>query len=135
MDFRMPEYRDAKVEDYELCQDGVVARKDRWETAVRSIRHLVGLDAREFEISDVIEEVRKLAAERESWLILSELEAEDFPDDGTIVSIRLHDGCLLRGACYHNAHCWTWKGSCYNAAVVEAWRLEPVEHPLRAAAS
>lgn len=36
-DFRKPELRDAKVEDYEFDGTGEVVRKDRWETAVRRI--------------------------------------------------------------------------------------------------
>lgn len=59
-DFRMPEFRDAKVEDYEIRADGAVVRKDRWETAVRSICSIVGMSVREFEIDDVVEEVQRL---------------------------------------------------------------------------
>lgn len=34
LDFRLPEFRDAKVEDYEFREDGKLVRKDRWESAV-----------------------------------------------------------------------------------------------------
>ena len=47
-DFRMPEFRDAKPEDYEFRRDGKIVRKDRWERAVQSLRFLVGIDRREF---------------------------------------------------------------------------------------
>ena len=59
-DFRLPEFLDSKVEDYEQRSDGAVVRKDRWERAVREICSLVGLSVREFEIDDVVEAVSKL---------------------------------------------------------------------------
>lgn len=61
-DFRMPEFRDAKVEDYEFREDGKLVRKDRWQRAVWSITSIVGMSVREFEIEDVVEAVRKLKA-------------------------------------------------------------------------
>lgn len=60
-DFRMPDFRDAKPEDYEFRSDGKLVRKDRWERGIGSIRLIVGVDGREFEIPDVVEAVRKLA--------------------------------------------------------------------------
>ena len=33
-DFRMPEFRGAKVEDYEFRKDGKIVRKDRWERGI-----------------------------------------------------------------------------------------------------
>ena len=60
MDFRLPEFRDAKVEDYEFREDGKLVRKDRWESAVREIKSLVLGDTREFEIDDVVAAVRDL---------------------------------------------------------------------------
>lgn len=61
-DFRMPEFRDAKVEDYEIREDGKLVRKDRWQRAIWSITSIVGMSVREFEIDDVVEAVRKLKA-------------------------------------------------------------------------
>ncbi|MEG0969430.1 MAG: hypothetical protein RSG92_29145, partial [Pseudomonas sp.] len=49
-DFRMPEFRDAKPEDYEFRGDGKIVRKDRWETGIYSIRYALGDRRREFEI-------------------------------------------------------------------------------------
>ncbi len=60
-DFRMPEFIDAKPEDYEFREDGKLVRKDRWYRAVISIASIVGISVREFEIEDVIESVRKIA--------------------------------------------------------------------------
>lgn len=65
-DFRMPEFRDAKVEDYEFRSDGKVVRKDRWEYAVHSIRNIVGPAGREFEIADVVEAVRVLKVAKDA---------------------------------------------------------------------
>lgn len=48
LDFRKPEYRDAKVEDYEFRADGALVRKDRWEVGIRTICGLVGMSDRDF---------------------------------------------------------------------------------------
>lgn len=41
-DIRMPEFRDANLEDLEFMGDGKVVRKDRWETGIRKIRSALG---------------------------------------------------------------------------------------------
>lgn len=56
-DFRAPEFRDAKVEDYEFRGDGKIVRKDRWEMGIQRIRELVNINAREFEIPEVVQAV------------------------------------------------------------------------------
>lgn len=61
-DFRMPEFVDAEAKDYEFRGDGKLVRKDRWERAVGTIRFLVGIDGREYEIDDVVERVRSMAS-------------------------------------------------------------------------
>ncbi len=53
-DFRMPEYRDAKPEDYEFRADGKLVRKDRWERGIRSIVGILGMSRDDFEIEDVV---------------------------------------------------------------------------------
>lgn len=45
-DFRLPQYRDAKPEDYEFRKDGVLVRKDRWETSMKKIASLFDVDMR-----------------------------------------------------------------------------------------
>ncbi len=60
LDFRLPEFRNAKVEDYEFREDGKLVRKDRWELAIHEIKRLVLGDAEEFEIDDVVAAVRDL---------------------------------------------------------------------------
>ena len=61
-DFRMPEFRDAKPEDYEFRDDGKVVRKDRWERAIGSIKYAMGDERREFEVEDVVKAVKALVA-------------------------------------------------------------------------
>lgn len=59
-DFRMPEFVDAKPEDYEFRADGKIVRKDRWEQAIQKIRNRLGDNRREFEIQDIINAVEAL---------------------------------------------------------------------------
>lgn len=60
-DFRMAHYRDAKAEDYEFRDDGVLVRKDRWEQAVRSIASAMGYEPRGcFEIEHLVCSVQML---------------------------------------------------------------------------
>ena len=61
-DFRKPEFRDAKPEDYEFRPDGELARKDRWEMAVRKIVGILGMSNSEFEIRDVLDGVENVVA-------------------------------------------------------------------------
>lgn len=46
-DFRLPQFRDAKPEDYEFRADGRLVRKDRWEKACRDIASLMGYSSRD----------------------------------------------------------------------------------------
>lgn len=61
-DIRMPEFRDAKLEDLEFRKDGKIVRKDRWETGIHSIRDALGDRRREFEIADIVNAVEALVA-------------------------------------------------------------------------
>lgn len=61
-DFRLPEFRGKDPKDYEFRRDGKVVRKDRWETAIHSIRYALGDERREFEIADIVATVRALVA-------------------------------------------------------------------------
>ena len=87
-DFRMPEFRDAKVEDYEIRADGKVVRKDRWETGIHQIKGIVGSSRGEFEIADVVDAVRKL---RGNW---EDAEPDEDPGHQTI-DLRLSCGTVL----------------------------------------
>ena len=63
-DIRLPEFKDAKLEDLEFRDDGRVVRKDRWEMGVRRIASAVGLNAREsWEIGQVVVTVAELVKE------------------------------------------------------------------------
>ncbi len=59
-DIRLPEFRDAKLEDLEFRADGKVVRKDRWETGIHAIRDLLGDERPEFEIDDIVAAVAAL---------------------------------------------------------------------------
>lgn len=48
-DFRLPEFRGAKVEDYEVRKDGRVVRKDRFEVSMREVARLMGADDNGYE--------------------------------------------------------------------------------------
>ena len=61
-DFRMPEFRGAKVEDYEFRKDGKIVRKDRWERGIYRINEALGDPRREFEIDDIVSAVRAMVA-------------------------------------------------------------------------
>lgn len=87
-DFRKPEFRGAKPEDYELREDGAVVRKDRWQTAIHQIRGIVGPKGREFEIKDVIDAVEKITG---NW---QDADPEEDPGLATI-DLRLSCGAVL----------------------------------------
>ncbi len=60
-DFRMPEYRDAKVEDFERRADGKLVRKDRWQTGMHHVASILSMNGRGgFEIDEVVAAVKKL---------------------------------------------------------------------------
>ena len=61
-DFRIPEFRDAKVEDYEFRDDDKLVRKDRWEQGIRRIATCFGI-TRDFEIDDLVLWVRAIVDE------------------------------------------------------------------------
>ena len=65
-DFRAPQFIGAKVEDYELRDDGAVVRKDRWEQALRNISLALDQPTRGgFEVVDVVEAVNEIVAKVE----------------------------------------------------------------------
>lgn len=61
-DIRIPEFRDANVEDLEFRSDGKVVRKDRWETGIHRIRGALGDHRNEFEIDEIVAAVEAMAA-------------------------------------------------------------------------
>lgn len=94
-DFRMEKYRDARVEDYEFRPDGALVRKDRWEMAVHSIRCLMELPARDFEIPEVVEAVERMVRKGqpfrevpEGWehRIVDPKTGNYFAPDGTLMN-------------------------------------------------
>ena len=61
-DVRMPEFKDAKLDDLEFRRNGKIVRKDRWETGIQSIRSLLGDCRNEFEITEIVQAVKALVA-------------------------------------------------------------------------
>ena len=70
-DFRMPEFRGKDPKDYEFRADGKVVRKDRWETAIHSIRDALGDNRHEFVVLHIVDAVRAMVA------TIPEPESED----------------------------------------------------------
>jgi hypothetical protein len=60
VDFRRPEFRDAKPEEYEFREDGELVRKDRWERGIRSVAISLRMSTRSFEIRDVLDTLDRL---------------------------------------------------------------------------
>jgi hypothetical protein len=75
-DFRMPEFRDAKVEDYEFRDgDDKLVRKDRWERGIHKIASILDMNGRTgFEIEDVIAKVVELNAANSAWLTFGDAD-------------------------------------------------------------
>jgi hypothetical protein len=110
MDFRMPEFRDAKTEDYEFRDDGKIVRKDRWERGVRSVASAVGFTGRrEWEIEDVVERVREIAVKEEGWLPFGKVDWRDVKITER-VDVRLEDGSVLCGAVHEGNGNLSWYG-------------------------
>lgn len=106
-DFRRPEFRDAKVEDYEFRADGALVRKDRWEQGIHRIHNIVGRIGREFEIGDVVSAVEKLKGQ---WL-----DAD--PDDDPVaerIDIRLSCGSVLAGCVRTGPFAYQWPFGQFN---------------------
>lgn len=110
-DFRMPEFRDAKPEEYEFRRDGKIVRKDRWERGILAIHAIVGPRGREFEIADVVVEVERLKGQ---WC---EADPDDFPTPACKrIDVRLACGSVLVG-CERVGECYRWThGQSYGAA-------------------
>ena len=125
-DFRLPEFQDAVVEDYEFRGDGKVVRKDRWERAIRSICYAVGMQRNEFEVDDVVEAVRRLAAENNSWTEVG----DEVPSTEQAYDILLLDGTVLQRAvyCAHETDnlakgYWQWLSNTFSVEGVRSCRV------------
>jgi len=68
-DFRLPQYRDAKVEDYEFRGDGKLVRKDRFQTGMRDIAWL--FFSSDYEIPEVVARVEFIKGMAEGVLQLA----------------------------------------------------------------
>lgn len=123
-DLRMPEFRDAALEDLEFRADGKLVRKDRWENAVQTIRSIVGINAREFEIDEVVARVRELASGQE-WEEVG-VEGEDWacPPADCDIWVKLSDGSQLANVRFHpETRSWAWALGAVDREQVIAWRM------------
>ncbi|WP_271103737.1 hypothetical protein [Pseudomonas tohonis] len=112
LDFRMPEFRNAKVEDYEFRDDGKLVRKDRWENGIHTIRAIIGRDGRDFEIENVVEQVREVMGD---WM---RAEPEDWGEmiECGCVDLMLADGSILI-ECELEGDAFTWGEDPWKVAV------------------
>ncbi|UPK86800.1 hypothetical protein [Pseudomonas sp. A2] len=106
-DFRRPEFRDAKVEDYEFRRDGALVRKDRWEQGIHRIHSIVGRRGRDFEISEVVEAVEQLKGQ---WLTAS----HDNDPESERIDVRLRCGSVLAGCVRTGAFAYRWPFGQFN---------------------
>ncbi|EKT4479439.1 hypothetical protein QEL91_005190 [Pseudomonas putida] len=106
-DFRRPEFREAKVEDYEFRRDGALVRKDRWEQGIHRIHSIVGRVGRDFEISEVIEAVEQLKGQ---WLSAS----HDNDPESEWIDVRLRCGSVLAGCVRTGTFTYRWPFGQFN---------------------
>ena len=122
----MPEFRDAVPEDYEFRADDKLVRKDRWESAVNSIRYLVGINSREFEISEVVDAVREMVADRDNWVDFILQNLDDHPNNGEKCDIKFKDDGVLLNTYYQElSRTWVWRKMEFQENVV-AWHYAKV---------
>jgi hypothetical protein len=121
-DLRMPEFRDAKLEDLEFRDDGKIVRKDRWETAIRKIAYLTQINTREgFEIDDVVNRVEALMGGH--WTAIDDTEQEDWPEMSTYLDLRCKDGSILNKVRKNNDDTFIWNGLFTPLDKVQDWRV------------
>ena len=108
-DFRMPEFRGADPNDYEFRGDGKIVRKDRWETGIRKIASIVFHPRHDFEIENVVEEVRTVFNR-------SRRTAREIVDQTNQIAawIAERDGFQLEHPDYHKAEA---------PRAISAWKL------------
>jgi hypothetical protein len=117
-DFRKEEYIDEKPEDYEFRDDGVLVRKDRWLRAVFKIGNMVGISTRSLEIPEVIDALNLILEDRLNWNYVE----NESPSVGSIVSIKLGNGSVLKKALCEGISEFQWMGMLFCGKDVIQWR-------------
>jgi hypothetical protein len=140
-DFRQPEFRGAKPEDYEFNPAGELVRKDRWMTTVFTLASVLDLDRREgFELVELVDRVRGLAAScglSADWTHVDHENSEGFPTRTGRYDVLLPDGSLLRSVWITVAECvadgnWAWDGAKRMVGTfssLQAWRPAQLRIP------
>lgn len=126
MDFRMPEFIGKDPKDYEFRGDGKVVRKDRWENAIHSIRHVVcDAHAREFEISEVVDAVKALVKSELDWVDFDANKLDHIPLTGEkhAIDVKLQDRSILIDVNFSrlDGSC-LWKGFHVDLTEIESYR-------------
>jgi len=122
-DLRLPEFKDAKLEDLEFRNDGKIVRKDRWETGIRKIAYATGFNSRSgFEIEEVIAKVEHHFAGETLWCAVSETEPEDWPSADEPIDIKIEDGSVIQKVTRQPDGTFKWLCGLVNKIQVTHWR-------------
>lgn len=108
-DLRSPEFKEGAPDDYEFRADGKIVRKDRWEQGIYSINHILNKN-RDFEIADLVAQVRRLADEQFQWTDVTYAELSDFANE-TRYDIQLPDSSILKGVT------WSTDEKCFKTQI------------------
>lgn len=65
-DFRPPEYRGLRAEDYEFDIKGNLLPKERWRSGMLKIAHILGFEGHNFDIEEVVQCVWELSSKEEA---------------------------------------------------------------------
>lgn len=100
-DIRMPEFKDAKLEDLEFRDDGAIVRKDRWERTVRNIACTLIGSRSKFECEDIERAVLDLVGPEWCKLPLhQDFDDDYYPASDAVVEVKTEDGSVLRNVTY-----------------------------------
>lgn len=96
-DFVRPEFIGKRPLDYEVTDDGTVARKDRWKVGFQQIAEMAG----EFEPIDIEEVIKRVSIHLGGWLYISEEPKPSVAFIWRNIDVMLIDGSLIFGLVQH----------------------------------
>lgn len=106
--FTRNEFRHDTPDAFEVDDTGNLVAKDRWRKAMNTIRALVGIHNKEFDMDEVVERVRALVSGDANlamggWISIDEVAPDDGDDDsGILIDITDTDGSVMIGGRWHN---------------------------------